>query len=380
MASAAASREHGLDALRVFAFALLILYHAGMGYVPWGWHVKNPETSTALAYVMVFFSQWRLPLLFFISGAAVAFALRRRTLAQLAGDRVVRLLVPLVFGVLVVVPPQIYFERLTQGVRYESYLAFYRTVFDFVPYPEGGALSWHHLWYVAYVLVFSLASLPLFALVRRAAGERALQALAGALERWPLALYLIPLPAIAAGIVLDPRWPTTHDLVSDWANLTRSWLMFLWGFVFASERRLLDIVTRRWRELLAVGVAVAVASYVVRARGGAHPAVRTTLSAYFALTWVFALVGLARARIAASTPLLRYATEAVYSFYIVHQTITVALVYVLAPVPLGIAPKLALTAAGTFLGSWLVYEAIRRVPPLRPLFGLKLAREPAAGA
>lgn len=152
--------------------------------------------------------------------------------------------------------------------------------------------------------------------------------------------------------------------------------MFLWGFVFASEPRLLDVVTRRWRELLAVGVAVAIASYVVRLRGGAHPAVRTTLSAYFALTWVFALVGFARARITTSTPLLRYATEAVYPFYIVHQTITVALVYALAPAPLGIAPKLALAAAGTFLGSWLVYEAIRRMPPLRPLFGLKLAREP----
>ena len=54
----------------------------------------------------------------------------------------------------------------------------------------------------------------------------------------------------------------------------------------------------------------------------------------------------------------------------------IALVYALAPASLGIAPKLALVAAGTFLGTWLCYEVIRRIPPLRPLFGLRLARAP----
>ena len=47
-------REHGLDALRVFAFAILILYHSGMGFVSWEYHVKNPETSRALELVMLF--------------------------------------------------------------------------------------------------------------------------------------------------------------------------------------------------------------------------------------------------------------------------------------------------------------------------------------
>ena len=64
-------REYGLDWLRVFAFVILIGYHTGMFFVPWEWHVKNPEQSESLQWIMVFFSQWRLPLLFFISGAGV---------------------------------------------------------------------------------------------------------------------------------------------------------------------------------------------------------------------------------------------------------------------------------------------------------------------
>lgn len=366
-------REHGIDALRVGAFVLLILYHAAMGYVTWDWEVKNPEQSEALAYVMVFFNRWRLPLLFFISGAAAAFALRRRTLAGFAGERTIRLLVPLVFGVFVIVPPQIYCTRLQQGVHYDSYLAFYRTVFDLVPYPEG-SLSWHHLWFVAYVLVMALGSLPLFALVRAPSGAGALGALASATERWPLALYAVPLPGIAAGVVLDPRFPQTWDLIHDWAYLIKYWVLYVWGFVFASEPRLLDVVTRRRRELAVAGLAAAVAFYVSWLHGGIPFALREVITGTFSMIWLLALVGFARAWITASSPLLRYATEAVYPFYIIHQTITVALVYALAPVSLGIWPKLAITAAGTFVGTWLLYEVIRRVPPLRPLFGLKLAR------
>jgi surface polysaccharide O-acyltransferase-like enzyme len=376
MASSTVPREHGLDALRVGAFAVLILYHGAMGYTTWDWVVKNPEQSKALEHVMVFFNRWRLPLLFFISGAAVSLALRRRTLAQLAGERIVRLLVPLAFGVLVVVPPQIYFWALQHGAHHDSYLAFHRTVFDFVPYPDG-ALSWHHLWFVAYVLFYALASLPLFALARTAAGERALHAIADAMERWPLAIYLVPLPGIAAAVVLDPRFPQTWNLIDDWAVVTRYGIVFLWGFLFASERRLLELVTRRRRELLAAGLAAAVAFYAVRFGSGTRFLISTAITAYFGMMFVLAMVGFARAWITSGSPLLRYTSEAVYPFYIIHQTVTVVLVYALAPVALGLWSKLALVAAGTFLGTWLLYEVIRRVPPLRPLFGLKLARATA---
>jgi surface polysaccharide O-acyltransferase-like enzyme len=373
-------REHGLDALRVFAFLVLILYHSGMGFVTWEWHVKSPEKSTALEWVMLFANRWRLPLLFFISGAGVAFSLRRRTIRQFAGERIRRLFVPLLLGMFVLVPPQIYLERLSKGVRFDSYLAFYRTVFDLTPYPAG-SLSWHHLWFVAYLLAFSLCSIPLFTAMRSGGGRRVLATLPGVLERWGPAVYLINVPNLLVAILLGPYWPPTHNLIADWANFTGSLLTFLWGFVFASEPRLLDLVTRRRREFLMVGIAAAATFFSLRASGVAEswsPAARNVVgnvvSGYFGMMWIFALTGYARVWITTSTPALRYATEAVYPFYIVHQTITVALVYWLARLPMGVWPKFALVAAGTFVGSWVFYEAVRRVGPLRPLFGLKAVR------
>jgi glucan biosynthesis protein C len=377
-APATTIREHGLDALRVFAFAVLILYHSGMGFVTWSWHVKNPEQSTTLEYLMLFANRWRLPLLFFISGAGVAFSLRRRSFGEFAGERILRLFVPLVAGMFLIVPPQIYFERLYRGVHFESYASFYRTVFDFVPYPKGNT-SWHHLWFVAYVLVFALFSIPFFAWLRSETGRRFLAVFASWMERWWLAIYLVNVPNLLVGIFLGPHWPTANNLFADWANLCGTWLTFLWGFTFASERRLLDVLTRRRREFLAVGIVVAVIFYALRLSGVTETWSLTTrivvgnlVSGYFGLAWIFALIGYARSAITKGTPFLRYATEAVYPFYIIHQTITVALVYWAISWPLGVWPKLAIVAAGTFAGSLVFFEVVRRITPLRPLFGLKL--------
>jgi glucan biosynthesis protein C len=88
---------------------------------------------------------------------------------------------------------------------------------------------------------------------------------------------------------------------------------------------------------------------------------------------VLAVLGFARAHVQHGGPWLSYANEAVYPFYIVHQTITVAAVYAMLPLTIGVLPKLAIAAVSTFAGSWLIFELVRRVRLLRPLFGLKVA-------
>jgi surface polysaccharide O-acyltransferase-like enzyme len=365
----APGREYGLDWLRVLAFAILIFYHSGMMFVSWGWHIENADKSKLLEYVMLFFNRWRLALLFFISGAGVWFSLRRRTPIQFVGERIVRLLVPLAFAMLVIVPPQIYFERLFRGQEFDSYFAFWRTVFDGVPYPKGNT-SWHHMWFVAYILVYSVAGLPLLLLLRAQPGQRLIDALSRAL-RWRPALYAIAIPSLIVGLTLGPRWPTTHNLIADWANLTGMFVIFLWGFVLCSRREFLDMFAARRRELLAGALLMTVLFYALPGGGP-----REVVSGYMGFLWVLTLVGMARAHWNRDSALLRYATEAVYPFYIVHQTITVAAGYYIVRLPWPVLPKLALSIIVTFAGSWLVYELVKRTAVTRLLFGLKL--KPAA--
>jgi surface polysaccharide O-acyltransferase-like enzyme len=370
-------REHGLDALRVFAFLVLIFYHTGMMFVTWGWHIENAEKSRVLESVMLFFNRWRLPLLFFISGAGVAFSLRKRGLGTFAGERWRRLGIPLLFSIFVVVPPQIYFEHLFRGRRYESYASFYPQVFEFKSYPQG-ATSWHHMWFVAYILVFSLALLPILAWLRSAPGRAAIGRFAETLERRPVMVYLVNIPSLLIGILLGPHWPTTHNLIHDWANLTGSMVTFLWGFIFASDVRLLDLLQRRRTEFLTGGILVAAVFYMVRETGmpawlptDGRLVLNNVISGYFGMCWLFTLIGHARAWVTRTSPGLVYATEAVHPFYIAHQTITVAAGYYIIQWPLPIGAKLAAAAAATFLGSWITFELVRRTAATRLLFGLK---------
>jgi glucans biosynthesis protein C len=375
------TREYGLDWLRVFAFSLLILYHSGMGFVSWDFHLKNPEQSRLLEFFMLLCNRWRLPLLFLISGAGVCFSLRRRSWGQFSGERLRRLGIPLLVGMFVIVPPQIYFERLFKGAHF-SYGEFYPTVFQMVPYPKG-SLSWHHLWFVAYILVFSLVGVPLFALVRGPAGQRMIDRMVRSFEAYPPLLYLIQIPNLVVALTLGPHWPTTHNLTSDWANLTSTFITFLWGFVIASNRSFLDLITRRRREFLLAGLGVAVLFFGAGATGltASWPPVArlwfwSLVTGYYGMTWILLLVGYARAKITRPSPWLRYATEVVYPFYIFHQTFTIATLYWVIPWQIGVWPKFAVVSVATFVGSWIMVEIVRRITPLRPLFGLKLHPPP----
>lgn len=376
-------RELGLDYLRVFAFALLILYHCAMPFVSVDWVVDNAEENAVLEALALFCSRWRLPLLFFISGAAVCFSLERRSWRQFAGDRLLRLLLPLLFGMLVVVPPQIYFERLQNGTFHGSYLDFYPEVLRLVPYPMG-AFGWLHLWFLAYILLFSLAGLPLLLRLKSSRGRRGVAMVATILERRRVAIYALTIPSIAATVLLSHRWPIAYNLISDWANLTSSLIFFGWGFLFALEPRLLALITRRRREFLTVSAmaGVLVLGTTRAALGGGWAGSDGDLwtgmtSSCLALTAVFALVGYARVLFQRRTKWLPWATDAVFPFYLVHQTITAAAAFYVVRWPLGVWPKFALITVATFLGCWALFAGARRLSFVRPLFGLKRERREA---
>ncbi len=372
-------REYGLDALRVFAFALLIVYHSCLAYVSWPWVVNDPRAGRALEPFLLAINRWRLPLVFFVTGAAAALSLRRRSWLEFAHERAQRLFLPLGVGVFLVCPPQTWVERLVHGHPI-SYLDLYRSML--LPAPLGTA-SWMHLWFVGYVLVYVTAGMPLLMAIRSAAGRRALEAAVRISSRWRPALYLMAVPGALVAALLGPRWPVNYTLVSDWANFCAGLVLFLWGFALASSRAWLDLVTARRRELMAVGLGVAALSLVAYVAGyperwppGARNAFWSAMNSLHAITWILALVGYARVLFTRPSSWLHAANQAVYPFYIFHQTVIVVAVYLLLPWSGSYWLKLALVVATTFLVSWAAYEVVRRPPWLRPLFGLRSRSRP----
>lgn len=121
------ARHYGMDWLRIGAFLLLILYHIGMFFVHWDWHVKAQPVLEWVAVPMLATNAWPIPLLFVVSGYASAaiIAKERGAAGSFAWTRTLRLLVPVLFGMAVIVPPQPWIELVTQHGYGRGFLAFW---------------------------------------------------------------------------------------------------------------------------------------------------------------------------------------------------------------------------------------------------------------
>lgn len=378
------NRRYDLDWLRVIAIIMLLFYHTGMIYVSWGWHIKSAEHSQPMEEIMRWLHRWRMPLLFFISGAGTYFALQRRTYGAYAGERFRRLFVPLAFGMFVVVPPQIYIEWLFRGRFSGSYLDFYPNVFGFQPYEDGGtggAFSWHHLWFVAYLFLFSLLSIPVFRWLRGEAGQRFTDRVGRLIARRGMALWLA-VPLLLNDVALGGLYPReTHALIDDWATFVKFLLLFWAGYLLISRREFWQPITDQRRIFLVATLVCTVLLYTSRAVFSPdqldNSATLRTLFSFnsLCLTWfsVLTTVGYGYRYLNVNHPILPHLTEAVYPFYILHQTAIVAIGYwFLQNTSLGVYLGFLVVSLVSGLVSVGVYWfVIRPFRATRLLFGVK---------
>lgn len=379
------ARRYDLDWLRVIAIITLLFYHTGMIYVSWGWHIQSAEYSRAMEHVMRWLHQWRMPLLFFISGAGTFFALRKRSFGQYAGERVRRLFVPLVFGMLVIVPPQIYIEWLFRGRFSGSYSAFYPEVFNFQPYHDGGtggAFSWHHLWFITYLFLFSLLSIPVFGWLKSAGGQRFTTAFGRLIALPGGALGVMIVSILASQYALRPYFPDeTHALINDWAYFAENLLLFWFGYLLVSRQDFWTILTEQRHFFLVATLVFTVIMY-----GMNYWFTFDELDTIFWLDFTYftnrqcLMVASVLATIAygyrylnVSKPILPHLNEAVYPFYILHQTVIVLIgYYVLTRTGLGIYDGFLVVSFSSLLVCVAIYWLLIRPFKLtRFLFGMK---------
>jgi glucan biosynthesis protein C len=384
-------RRYDLDWVRIGAFLLLIFYHVGMYYVTWDWHVKSPQASHGIEPLMMLTSPWRLSLLFLVSGVATGYLLARQGSGHFLGQRSTRLLIPLVFGMLVIVPPQSYLEVVEKLKYAGSYAEFYRLyITGFHGFCRGNDClilpTWNHLWFVAYLWVYTVVlylcvrlAPPVIPWLRRLA-ERHLSGVGVLL--WPLAYLCV----IRFGLV--SRFPQTNALVGDWYNHAVYFGVFLLGFSLAGLRAPWATLERaRW---FTAGAAVLAWGFIAAyfsaySDDAAIPPEALRMLArlvYASEQWlaIAAILGFAHRHLTHDNAARRYLTTAIFPVYILHQTVIVVVAHALKPShlypPVEGIMLILVTVATCFLG----YEAIRRVWLLRPLFGLDFKRSAAVGA
>lgn len=380
-------RRADLDWMRIGAFALLILFHVAMFYAPWAWEVKSPRILPATLLLIEWSAPWRLMLLFLISGAALGFMSARRSPGTVLRQRSVYLLPPLFVAIIVVIPPQAYLRAVELFGYSRGYLTFWREYLGFDHRLCAGAdcsvlPDMQHMWFVAYLWIYTVV---LVAVLAVAPGLLPwLQArLAPLLTGWRLVVLPVAYLSLLR-IALEHFFPETHRLYDDWYLHAIFLSALLFGFLFFPDRSFMGECERlRWPALLLGIVAYAMrTSYIWHYQHLPIPLGLKVIMAFVygcdQWAWIVAAAGFAyRHLVTADGPWRRYLTEAIFPCYILHQTAIVVFAHELArlgwPLPIEIPAVVLLTALACVAGC----EVIRRLPWLRPAFGMKPVQSPA---
>lgn len=367
------ARHYGMDWLRIGAFALLIFYHIGMVFAPWGWVIKAPETYPALIAPMALLMPWRLGLLFAVSGYASAHLLARSGgVRDFLATRSARLLVPLAFGMALLVPVEMWVRVAEHGYP-GSFLHFWARdywragEFFHVAFP-----SWEHLWFLAYLWAYTAVLAGVLALRRGSAGALVAWLSQGARLLW------VPAGILAATrVVLLFIVPDEHGLLTDWAGHAEYGPLFAFGFTLARYPELwsaLMPVARRAAALAAACGAIVV-SVELSWQGNAWPphwAIAADRAAWAGMAWsmTLTLFALAQRRFNRDHRWRNTLARAIFPAYLLHHTTIVLVAWWILPLGLRAPTAFAILVAAVLTVCTAGYLIGRHVPAIGTLIGL----------
>ena len=375
-------RLYYVDWLRVGAVLLLFPFHTWRVFNAGDpFYVKSPYASGAINYVIGFLDVWHMPLLFALAGASTYFALRKRSGLQYAGERVMRLGVPWLFGFLALIPPQTWYgAQFNRGLGYgESFWSYMANGRFLVWNLQGGGdyyggFGMGQLWFIFYLFFIALFSLPLLLWWRSEGGQKHAARFSRALSHpafgWLLAAVVILIGEVLPSPIEDKRFFMDMGL-------------FILGYATMADETFMERAERyRW-PLLTLGLTATLFSSLTGDFRDSFPDPSLPLLGLalvlFGGIWlvIAGLLGMGRRHLDRPSRALSYLGEASYPLYILHQTVIVMVAYYLIGMPGPWAVQwlalLAIVVAVTFG----LYEVVRRVGVLRFLFGMRPSRREA---
>ncbi len=368
-------RRYDLDWLRILGVLLLVPFHAMLIFVQDPNSVVYLKDTADCFYcdrVAGFIDQFHMPLLFIIAGMSTAFSLAKRSGGQYLRERVSRLVIPLVFGLAIIVPPMTYITQIVQG-KTLTYWQHYANFFTLGPDMNGiqGTFTPAHLWFILYLTVFSLVALPLFLLLRSKGSQGVIQRMARFFEK-PMALLLLGFVVAVAG-----RTEFLGGL-----NPIYYFSIFLSGYLLMSNERYQKAIDRDWPVMLLLGLileALRDTGQPVTVDGTLTRVLRDVAMEFNRWVWLLAILGIGHRLLNRSGKVLNYLSEAAYPFYILHFLCLTAVSYFVVQIQAVVVVKYLLIVTITFGVTFLVYEGVQRIKPLRFLIGMKPHRSQPQG-
>jgi peptidoglycan/LPS O-acetylase OafA/YrhL len=365
------ARLHYLDNLRWMSILVLFPFHAAFVFCAgwYGYYISSPSSSTAAHCLTVAIEPWIMPLLFCIAGMSARFALQERTPLVYLKERVTKLLVPFLAGLVFICPVVAYyalkFHTGYTGSFAGAFVHFFSTIFTLQD-RSGilGDFSVDHLWFIISLFIISVVALGVILL-----GQR--------LEGYYLGPKSVSLPALA--LLAVPLWllnfvgfnMTGYSLVSYFA-------LFLIGYFLLAMDSVQTLLEQHWGVLLSAWIVLTIGVMWTYGILMGHDEVFWGSSAFFVVTgWtgVLALMGAGRHLADVSTAFTGYMAAASYPVYIIHQAVLVAVAYYAVMLPIPAVLQYLFLVISSILLTFACYEMLRRIPGVRELFGITGPRQ-----
>lgn len=372
-------RLHYFDWLKMIAVLGVFFSHmAWLFDILYSWKVENTK-----AYALVMFgTQWGMSIFFLIAGANGWFSLRSRTSRQFLRERFIRLVLPFIAAVILIAPLQAYFVDLSRSAFHGSYSEYFMDLVSRIQLswnPQSLTAYSFHLWFLAFLFLFSLLALPLFVFLRRKPGQHFVSRLATACERRG-GIFALMLPLVLIQAALRASFPGYQG----WTDFLIWFVYFVYGYIFLSDQRFDQAIQKQGVPSLIVGVTSFL--IIVATMYGppfmnfwqSTPSYSVTYVLYqllFSITaWSLMIFVLyfARRFLNFDNRVIGYASKAILPFYILHYLIITMITYFFVGWNMNIVMRFSLVSILALAATLAVYDLlIKRIGVIRWLFGMK---------
>jgi glucans biosynthesis protein C len=358
------NRRADLDWIRILATYVVFLFHCSMFFNPFPWHVKNEIINSS--YILVFsllVGTWIMPIFFALSGISTYFALTRRTGKVFLKERIVKLGVPLLFGILILSPPQVYIERLSHQQFSGSFLSFLPKYFDGLYLEIGGtgnfAFVGLHLWYLFVLFLFSAITLPL--LTRKRNNVKSFK-----LNHYAVILVILVVIARYFNFVNLGGWGIPYYFA-----------LFLFGYYFFSNESFKEFLMMNKNTIAILAVSMT-GIYITWFMLGIPKMTELTFFLFTIVKVVSSLNSmlfifyLANRFLTQENNFFNYNSALSMPFYVLHQPVIVMVGFLIYQLDWPIAVKLVFLITTSLSMILFSYEFfIKKITVLRVLFGMK---------
>ena len=372
------ARLYYLDWLRVLAMLGVFFYHNARFFDGFSdWHVKNAATNLTASIYRAFVEQWGMPLFFLLAGAGTFFALKVIRPWQYVQERTLRLIIPLIFGMLIIVAPQAYYEAIHHGAVingniFQIYIQYFKTLPD---------LNWYHLWFLEQLFIFSIVSIPIIIPLGKMKTSIVSRIAVIFNKPWALLLVVVLCFAVNAFVYPDGFWGA--HAWSGW-NIINNLLFFIFGYILIANEHIMDTIKRIGWVALFLGIVASACLFLFVDElsnptdyyGTSRYILSQLVQALNTWCWIVVIFKLGSRYLTQNNKFLKYANEAVLPFYILHQTVIITIGFYVVQWNSGVGLKYLVISSTSFIAIMAIYELlVRRFNVFRFLFGMRLKRK-----